>query len=52
VTFNEAVAVYLYLQHQAPGQRDEKKFSEAWGHIYQYAEPVVRQREYGSTNKD
>jgi hypothetical protein len=42
MTFEEALAVYLYLQHASPGTRDEKLFALAWGVICERAERTIR----------
>jgi hypothetical protein len=42
MTFNEAIAVYLYLQYQPPRHRDERKFNQAWDKICEYAAPAMK----------
>lgn len=37
----EAIAVYLYLQHQNRNSREERAFSAAWGAICQEAEKIA-----------
>lgn len=51
MSFNEAVAVYLYLQHVPPGKRDEAMFKRAWGVICSYAEPAIQQESKTFGNK-
>lgn len=43
MSFNEAIAVYLYLQHNQSRTKEENQaFARAWGVIIQYAEPAIR----------
>lgn len=44
MTLEEALAVYLTLQNQEPGKRDDRLFAEAWGVIWQEGERIARER--------
>ena len=44
MSFEEALALYLYWMHAPPDVRDEKLFSEAWELICASAETTIRRR--------